>query len=69
MSKNYDSSSDKGTYINLDNGEITAKNGTFSGNIYINYNGTNHYWEGTSTKRSLTSILDDLGSNIKLLNQ
>lgn len=69
MSKNYDSSSDKGTYINLDNGEITAKNGTFSGNIYINYNGTNHYWEGTSTKRSLTSILDDLGGNIKLLNQ
>lgn len=69
MSKNYDSSSDKGTYINLDNGEITAKNGTFSGNIYINYNGTNRYWEGASTKRSLTSILDDLGGNIKLLNQ
>lgn len=64
MSKNYDTNSDKGTYINLDNGEITAKNGTFSGNIYINYNGTNHYWEGTSTKRSLTSILDDLGGQI-----
>lgn len=68
-SKSYDDNSNTGTKIDLDTGEIIAKNGTFSGNIYINYNGTNRYWEGTSTKRSLTSILDDLGGNIKLLNQ
>lgn len=63
-SANYKPDGTTGMYIDLDNGDITARSGTFRGDIKINYTGetgSGYYWN-YSKPQSLNYILNKIGS-------
>lgn len=72
QSDNYNSSNNTGTYLNLNDGELITNNGTFNGQIYIYYSGTNDkYWwsdNNTTRKTTLNAVLDEINNNINRLD-
>lgn len=69
QSSNYDESTNKGTHFDLYNGNFITNSGTFNGDIWIYYGNRRVDWAtGTNNKTTLNSILDQINSNITMLN-